>query len=188
MEIQASRSRARVSPAGEPILLLEQDRGRWDHLLIRRGLLALERAESLGPLGPYGLQAAIAACHGRARTASETDWTKISELYAQLALVAPSPVIELNRAVAVGMALGPAEGLKLVDQLRSEPALRDYHLLSSVRGDLLAKLHRFDEAKREFERAASLTRNAAERKLLLARATACGETVSAGQPRRSRVS
>ena len=173
MEIQASRSRARVGPSGEPVLLLDQDRGRWDHLLIRRGLAALARAESLGRLGPYGLQAAIAACHARARTASETDWQRISELYAELALLTPSPVVDLNRAVAVGMALGPAEGLKLVDQLRSEPALSSYHLLSSVRGDLLAKLHRFDEAKKEFERAASLTRNTPERKLLLARAAAC---------------
>ena len=173
MEIQASRSRARVGPSGEPILLLDQDRGRWDHLLIRRGLTALARAESLGPLGPYGLQAAIAACHARARTAEETDWVKISELYGELARLTPSPVVELNRAVAVGMARGPAEGLRLVDELRSDPSLREYHLLSSVRGDLLAKLNRFTEAKEEFERAASLTRNAPERKLLLARAAAC---------------
>ena len=173
MEIQASRSRARVGPSGEPVLLLDQDRGRWDHILIRRGLTALARAESLGRLGPYGLQAAIAACHARAGTASETDWQRISELYTELALLTPSPVVDLNRAVAVGMARGPAEGLKLVDELRSEPALKGYHLLSSVRGDLLAKLHRFEEAKQEFERAASLTRNTPERKLLLARAAAC---------------
>ncbi len=173
MEIQASRSRARVSPSGEPILLLDQDRGRWDHLLIRRGLAGLARAEVLGPLGPYGLQAAIAACHARARTGSETDWGKIVKLYDALAESTPSPVIELNRAVAIGMAEGPAEGLRIVDELRSEPLLRDYHLVSSVRGDLLAKLDRFGEAKEEFERAASLTRNAAERKLLLRRANEC---------------
>ncbi|HEU4748511.1 MAG TPA: RNA polymerase sigma factor, partial [Gemmatimonadaceae bacterium] len=178
MEIQASRARARVGPSGEPVLLLDQDRGRWDHLLIRRGLAALARAESLGPLGPYGLQAAIAACHARARTGEETDWTRISGLYGELARVAPSPVIELNRAVAVGMALGPAEGLTLVDQLRSDPSLGGYHLLSSVRGDLLFKLHRFSEAKEEFERAASLTRNAPERGLLLARAGACDTSLS----------
>jgi len=173
MEVQASRSRARVSPSGEPILLLDQDRGRWDHLLIRRGLTALARAESLGPLGPYGLQAAIAACHARARTGSETDWNRIVELYDALAELTPSPVIELNRAVAVGMADGPAEGLRIVDDLRREPLLRDYHLVSSVRGDLLAKLDRFAEAKEEFERAASLTRNEAEKKLLLRRAAEC---------------
>ena len=178
MEIQASRSRARVGPSGEPILLLDQDRARWDHLLIRRGLKALARAESLGPLGPYGLQAAISACHARARTPDETDWVRIAELYAALARLTPSPVVELNRAVAVGMASGPAEGLRLVDGLRSDPSLRGYHLLSSVRGDLLAKLHRFDEAKEEFQRAASLTRNAPERKLLLARAAACDESIA----------
>src|SRR5688572_6623441 len=173
MEVQASRSRARVSPSGEPILLLDQDRGRWDHLLIRRGLAALARAESLGPLGPYGLQAAIAACHARSPTGSETDWNRIVELYDALAELTPSPVIELNRAVAVGMADGPAEGLRIVDDLRREPLLRDYHLVSSVRGDLLAKLDRFAEAKEEFERAASLTRNEAEKKLLLRRAAEC---------------
>ncbi|HLA14996.1 MAG TPA: RNA polymerase sigma factor [Gemmatimonadaceae bacterium] len=173
MEIQASRARARVGPSGEPVLLLDQDRGRWDHLLITRGFAALERAGALGQLGPYGLQAAIAACHARARTAGETDWARISELYDELARLTPSPVIELNRAVAVGMASGPAEGLKLVEQLRSDPSLGAYHLLSSVRGDFLAKLHRFTEAKEEFERAASLTRNAPERNLLLARARAC---------------
>ncbi len=173
MEIQASRSRARVTSSGEPILLLDQDRGRWDHLLIRRGLSALARAESLGPLGQYGLQAAIAACHARSRTGSETDWAKIVELYDALADLTPSPVIELNRAVAVGMADGPAEGLRIVDELRGEPLLRGYHLVSSVRGDLLAKLDRYDEAKEEFERAASLTRNEAEKKLLLRRAAEC---------------
>ncbi len=173
MEIQASRSRARVGPSGEPVLLLDQDRGRWDHLLIRRGLAALARAESLAPPGPYTLQAAIAACHARARTGAETDWVRITELYGALAELTPSPVIELNRAVAIGMAFGPAEALRLVDGLRSEPSLRAYHLLSSVRGDLLAKLERFSEAKDELERAASLTRNAAERKLLIARAEEC---------------
>ena len=171
MEIQASRLHARVGPSGEPILLLDQDRGRWDQLLIRRGLAALERAESLtGVLGPYALQAAIAACHARARTAAETDWTRIAALYAVLAELTPSPVIELNRAVAVSMAFGPAAGLELVDTLRSEPSLKAYHLLPSVRGDLLAKLERFAEARAEFERAASLTRNTRERELLLARA------------------
>ncbi len=178
MEIQASRSRARIGRAGEPVLLLDQDRGRWDHLLIHRGLTALERAGALGPLGPYGLQAAIAARHARAPTASETDWARIAELYKELAALTPSPVIELNRAVAVGMADGPAEGLKLVDELRSEPALAGYHLLSSVRGDLLAKLNRYEEAKEEFERAASLTRNAPERQLLLDRAMACARSLS----------
>jgi predicted RNA polymerase sigma factor len=173
MEIQASRSRARVGPSGEPVLLLDQDRGRWDHLLIRRGLAALARAESLAPPGPYTLQATIAACHARARTGAETDWVRITELYGALAELTPSPVIELNRAVAIGMAFGPAEALRLVDGLRSEPSLRAYHLLSSVRGDLLAKLERFSEAKDELERAASLTRNAAERKLLIARAEEC---------------
>ena len=174
MEIQASRSRARVGPSGEPVLLLDQDRGRWDYLLISRGFAALERATSLGPLGSYGLQAAIAACHARARTGSETDWSRIAELYDELADLTQSPVVELNRAVAVGMAFGPEKGLALVDELRSEPSLRDYHLLSSVRGDLLAKLQRHGEAKQEFERAASLTRNLPERKLLLERAAACG--------------
>jgi RNA polymerase sigma-70 factor (ECF subfamily) len=172
MEIQASRSRARVGPSGEPVLLLEQDRARWDHVLIRRGLAALARAEDLGgELGPYALQAAIAACHARARTPEETDWERIAALYDVLARLSPSPVVELNRAVAVGMASGPAEGLELVDALTSEPSLQTYHLLPSVRGDLLAKLGRFDEACTEFERAASLTRNERERALLLARAT-----------------
>ena len=174
MEIQASRSRARIGPSGEPILLLDQDRGRWDHLLIGRGLAALERAEELGgALGPYALQAAIAACHARARTAAETDWERIAALYDALAQLAPSPVVELNRAVAVGMAFGPAAGLELVDVLTSEPSLKSYHLLPSVRGDLLSKLGRFEEAREEFERAASLTRNARERDLLLDRAAAC---------------
>jgi predicted RNA polymerase sigma factor len=171
MEIQASRLRARVGPGGEPVLLLDQDRARWDPLLIRRGLAALDRAESLGgALGPYALQAAIAACHARARTAGETDWVRIAALYDALAAVAPSPVVELNRAVAMGMAFGPAAGLELVDALTSEPALQGYHLLWSVRGDLLARLGRFDEARTEFERAAALTRNEPERALLLARA------------------
>ncbi len=171
MEIQASRSAARTGPAGEPVLLLDQDRSRWDQLLIHRGLAALERAEALGgTLGPYALQAAIAACHARARTAEETDWPRIAALYEALAELAPSPVVELNRAVALGMAFGPASGLELVDQLTSEPSLKAYHLLPSVRGDLLAKLGRHDEARAEFERAASLTRNARERALLLERA------------------
>jgi len=173
MEIQASRALARVGPSGEPILLLDQDRARWDHLLVRRGLAALERAERLGGrLGSYALQAAIAACHARARTAAETDWTRIAALYDALAQLAPSPVVELNRAVAVSMAFGPAEGLALVDALASEPALKTYHLLPAVRGDLLVKLGRLDEGRAEFERAASLTRNARERKLLLDRASA----------------
>ena len=174
MEIQASRLRARVGASGEPILLLDQDRGRWDHLLIGRGLAALERAEKLGrQLGPYGLQAAIAACHARAHAAEETDWARIVALYDALSQLMPSPVVELNRAVAVAMAFGPATGLPLVDALASEPSLRAYHLLPSVRGDLLAKLGRVDEARTEFERAASLTKNARERELLLARAAAC---------------
>jgi RNA polymerase sigma factor (sigma-70 family) len=174
MEIQASRSRARVGPNGEPILLLDQDRARWDHILIRRGLAALERAEKLGGArGPYALQAAIAACHARAKNADETDWERIAALYGELVSLTPSPVIELNRAVAVGMAFGPATGLELVDALRSEPSLKSYHLLPSVRGDLLVKLGRLDEARGEFERAASLTRNARERALLLTRAAAC---------------
>ena len=174
MEIQASRLRARVGPSGEPILLLDQDRSRWDHLLIRRGLAALERAETLGgALGPYALQAAIAACHARARAPAETDWPRMAALYDALAQLAPSPVVELNRAVAVGMAFGPAAGLELVDALRADPSLKTYHLLPSVRGDLLAKLGRSDEARAEFEHAASLTQNARERELLLERAAAC---------------
>jgi RNA polymerase sigma factor (sigma-70 family) len=174
MEIQASRLRARTGRSGEPILLLDQDRARWDQLLIRRGLAALERAEKLGGvLGPYALQAALAACHARARTPAETDWARIAALYDALAQLAPSPVVELNRAVALAMAFGPATGLELVDKLTEEPLLKAYHLLPSVRGDLLAKLGRFDEARAEFERAASLTRNARERELLLQRASAC---------------
>jgi RNA polymerase sigma-70 factor, ECF subfamily len=174
MEIQASRARARVGRSGDPILLLDQDRGRWDYVLVRRGLSALARAEALGGAhGPYALQAAIAACHARARSAEETDWARIAGLYDELARVAPSPVVELNRAVAVGMAFGPAEGLRLVDALATEPSLKRYHLLPSVRGDLLVKLGRSGEARGEFERAASLTRNARERKLLLGRAAEC---------------
>jgi RNA polymerase sigma factor (sigma-70 family) len=172
MEIQASRLRARVGPAGEPILLLDQDRARWDQVLIRRGLAALQRAQRLGGSGNYVLQAAIAACHVRARTPEETDWTQIALLYAELGQLTPSPVVELNRAVAVGMAFGPAAGLELVDALRGEPSLKNYHLLPSVRADLLNKLGRFEEARTEFERAASLTRNARERALLHQRAAA----------------
>src|SRR6185436_5762820 len=167
MELQASRIRARVTASGEPILLLQQDRGRWDHLLIGRGLAALQRAEAPGGgYGPYGLQAAIAACHARARTAEETDWTQIVALYDALAQLTSSPVVELNRAVALGMAFGPAAGLELVDSLKDEPALAGYHLLPSVRGDLLAKLGRFEEARAEFARAAAMTQNARERALL----------------------
>jgi len=167
MELQASRIRARVSPTGEPILLLDQDRGRWDHLLIGRGLTALARAEAPGGgYGPYGLQAAIAACHARARSADETEWTQIVALYDALAQLMPSPVVELNRAVALAMAFGPAAGLELVDSLRDDPALAGYHLLPCVRGDLLAKLGRFEEARAEFARAAALTQNARERELL----------------------
>jgi RNA polymerase sigma-70 factor, ECF subfamily len=174
MEIQASRLRARTGPSGRPVLLLDQDRARWDQLLIRRGLTALDRAEKLGGgRGSYTLQAAIAACHARARIAAETDWTRIAALYEALAQVAPSPVVELNRAVALGMAFGPAVGLELVDALRSEPSLQGYYLLPSVRGELLAKLGRRDEARPEFERAASLTRNTREQQLLLERAAAC---------------
>jgi RNA polymerase sigma factor (sigma-70 family) len=180
MEIQASRMRARVGPAGEPVLLLDQDRARWDHLLIRRGLAALQRAEALGgALGPYALQAAIASCHARARTAEETDWPRIAALYDALAQLTPSPVVELNRAVAVAMAFGPAAGLELVDALTGEKALANYHLLPSVRGDLLFKLGRSDEARQEFVRAAGLTRNAREQALLLERAAACGPKASA---------
>jgi RNA polymerase sigma-70 factor, ECF subfamily len=175
MEIQASRLRTRVGPGGEPVLLLDQDRSRWDQLLIRRGLAALERAEKLGgAIGPYALQAAIAACHARARSGAETDWPRIVDLYDALGQIAPSPVVELNRAVAVGMAFGPAAGLEVVDVLTDEPSLNSYHLLPSVRADLLAKLRRFEEARLEFERAASLTRNVRERELLLERAAACG--------------
>jgi RNA polymerase sigma-70 factor (ECF subfamily) len=174
MEIQASRAAARIGPSGEPILLFEQNRARWDHLLIGRGLAALERAGKLGGApGPYALQGAIAACHARARAPEETDWLRIAALYAALARVQPSPVVELNRAVAVSMAFGPAAGLELVDALTTEPSLRMYYLLPAARGDLLAKLGRLDEARAEFERAASLTRNARERDLLLERAAAC---------------
>jgi RNA polymerase sigma factor (sigma-70 family) len=174
MEIQASRSHARVGPNGEPVLLMDQDRARWDQLLIRRGLAALERAQDLGDAtGPYVLQAEIAACHARAHTPEETDWARIAALYAALVQLVPSPVVELNRAVAIGMAFGPEAGLQIVDTLTSEPSLKTYHLLPSVRGDFLAKLGRRDEARAEFEQAASLTRNARERDLLLARAAAC---------------
>jgi len=180
MEIQASRSRARVGPSGEPILLLDQNRAHWDQLLIRRGLAALAHAErlvaaKLAAPGPYVLQAEIAACHARARTPEETDWPRIVTLYAALAELTPSPIVELNRAVAVAMASGPAAGLELVDALTADRSLANYHLLPSVRGDLLKKLSRFDEARAEFERAASLTQNARERDLLLQRAQACAE-------------
>jgi predicted RNA polymerase sigma factor len=176
MEIQASRSRARVSPSGEPILLYDQNRAHWDQLLIQRGLAALDRAAKIAAArGPYVLQAEIAACHARARMPEETDWPRIVTLYEELANVAPSPVVELNRAVAVSMASGPAAGLALVDALASERLLRNYHLLPSVRGDLLKKLNRVAEARAEFTRAASLTRNARERELLLDRAKACVE-------------
>jgi predicted RNA polymerase sigma factor len=167
MEIQASRLAARIGPSGEPVLLGDQNRARWDRLLIGRGLAALERAELRGP---YALQAAIAACHARAASAADTDWVKIAALYAVLAVIAPSPIVELNRAVAVGMAFGPEEALPLVDALAREPALARYHLLSSVRGDLLEKLGRVEEAREEFARAAALTRNLRERKLLCERA------------------
>src|SRR5258706_4009122 len=179
MEIQASRTRARTGPSGEPILLLDQNRARWDQMLIRRGFAALARAEALdGAEGPYALQAAIAACHARARIATETDWTRIAALYEALARLMPSPIVELNRAVALAMAFGPADGLKLVDSLMDEPSLKAYHLLPSVRGDLLFKLARFEEARAEFERAASLTRNARERVLLLQRAAKCARETS----------
>ena len=182
MEIQASRSGARTGPSGEPILLLDQNRGLWDQLLIRRGLAALERAEKLGGArGPYALQAAIAACHARARTPEETDWPRIVALYEALGQLKPSPVVELNRAVAVAMASGPAAGLGIVDALVSEPSLKAYHLLPSVRGDFLFKLGRFTEAQAEFERAVSLTRNAREREFLLDRARACVEKNGRGK-------
>jgi RNA polymerase sigma-70 factor (ECF subfamily) len=174
MEIQASRMRARVAPTGEPILLLDQDRSKWNRLLIQRGLAALARAETLGAsLGPYALQAAIAACHARASTPEETDWERIAALYDALAQLTPSPVVELNRAVAVGMAFGPAAGLEIVEQLVDEPSLRAYHLLPSVRADLLFKMGRITEARAEFERAASLARNTRDRTLLLERASRC---------------
>lgn len=174
MELQASRLRARIGPSGEPVLLMDQNRAHWDQLLIRRGLAALERAERLGSgLGPYGLQAAIAACHARARTPEETDWEQIAALYDALSQLTPSPVIELNRAVALAMAFGPAAGLEIVDQLMTEPALAGYHYVPSVRGDLLFKLGRLEEARAAFEQAASMTQNARERQLLLDRARAC---------------
>jgi RNA polymerase sigma factor (sigma-70 family) len=174
MEIQASRAKARTGANGEPILLLEQNRARWDHVLIGRGLAALQRAEQLSDTrGPYTLQAALAACHARANTAEETDWVRIAALYAELAELTPSPIVELNRAVALSMAFGPEVGLQLADMLVDEPSLKSYHLLPTVRGDLLAKLGRFDEARTEFERAASLTANAREQALLLDRAAAC---------------
>jgi predicted RNA polymerase sigma factor len=177
MEFQESRSRARVDPHGEPILLLDQSRSMWDQLLIRRGFTALERAEELGGIpGPYALQAAIASCHAQALTPEETNWARIVALYDALAQLMPSPVVELNRAVAVMMAYGPAAGLEVVDALTSEPSLKNYHLMPSVRGDLLNKMGRFDEARIEFERAASLTRNGRERQLLLDRAAACRRT------------
>ncbi len=174
LELQASRSRARVSASGDLILLLDQNRALWDQLLIRRGLAALERAQALGgATGPYALQAAIAACHARARTADETDWRRIASLYDVLASVVPSPVVDLNRAVAVAMAFGPEEGLELVESLGAERALKSYHLLPSVKGDLLLRLGRNTEARAEFERAASLTRNEREREFLLKRAKEC---------------
>jgi len=183
MEIQASRSKARVGPSGEPILLFEQNRALWDQLLIRRGLAALDRAEKLGAMrGPYTLQAAMAACHARALAPERTDWARIVALYEELAQLAPSPIVELNRAVAVAMAVGPAAGLELVDALTAEPSLKGYHLLPSVRGDLLKKLGRFEEARVEFERAASLTRNAREVELLQQRARECADNATvAGQ-------
>ena len=184
MEIQASRSRSRVSSTGEPILLLEQNRAQWDRLLIRRGFTALDHAEKLGgALGPYTLQAAIAACHARALTADATDWHRIAALYGTLAQVAPSPIVELNRAVAVAMAFGPAVGLQLVDRLTTEPALANYHLLPTVRGDLLVKLGRPDEARAEFERAASLAQNGRERELLNRRVHLCAESSATKAPR-----
>jgi len=174
MELQASRMRARTGPDGEPVLLLDQDRARWDHVLVGRGLAALRRAEQAGAgLGPYGLQAAIAACHARARTAEETDWVRIAALYEALAELSPSPVVELNRAVAVSRAYGPAAGLEIVDALVGVPALRGYHLLPAARGDLLLQLGRTAEARAEFDRAAGLTRNERERTLLLDRAAGC---------------
>jgi predicted RNA polymerase sigma factor len=174
MEIQASRAKARVNASGEPILLLDQDRTRWDRLLIGRGLAALDRAEQLGGRrGSYTIQAAITACHARAATGDDTDWSRIVELYGELAALEPSPVVELNRAVAMSMARGPAAGLELVEALKDDPALKGYHLLPSVRGDLLKKLGRFAEARTEFERAASMTRNDRERNLLLERARSC---------------
>ncbi|MET3847649.1 RNA polymerase sigma factor [Paenibacillus sp. OAE614] len=175
MEIQSSRFKTRVSSSGEPVLLMDQNRAQWDRLLIRRGLAALERCRKLGrPLGPYALQAAISACHAQAPAAADTDWARIAALFEALSRVAPSPIVELNRAVAISMAFGPAFGLQLVDELMHEPALKEYHLLPSVRGDLLAKLGRMDEARSEFERAAAMTRNSREQQLLLKRAAECG--------------
>jgi RNA polymerase sigma-70 factor, ECF subfamily len=179
MEIQASRASARIGPSGEPVLLLDQDRARWDQLLIRRGLAALERAERLGgALGPYALQAAVAACHARARTAQQTDWVRIVALYDALAQLAPSPIVDLNRAVAISMAFGPVAALEIVDALGRDSRLGNYHLLPSVRGDLLEKLGRFEEARTEFARAAALAQNDRERALLLGRAAACGTHIS----------
>jgi predicted RNA polymerase sigma factor len=176
MELNASRSPARVSPSGEPVLLLEQDRGRWDQLLMRRGLAALEQAEALAATrGPYLLQASISACHARARQAEQTDWPRIAAIYGELAALMRSPVVELNRALAVSMAEGPAAGLALVDALTHEPALESYHLLPSARADLLERLGRLAEARVEFERAARLTQNARSRERLLARAARCAE-------------
>jgi predicted RNA polymerase sigma factor len=176
MEIQASRLRARIGPSGEPVLLLDQNRARWDPLLVRRGLAALEKAERLsrGAFGPYTVQAAIAACHARARSAGETEWERIAALYDALAQLTPSPVVELNRAVAISMAFGPEDGLELVEALAAEGSLSGYHLLRSIRADLLAKLDRGEEARAEFERAAAMTENERERDLLLARAAAAG--------------
>jgi RNA polymerase sigma-70 factor (ECF subfamily) len=173
MELQASRMPARVAPDGTPVLLLDQDRSKWNYLLVRRGLEALAKAESFGALGPYGVQAGIAACHARASTADRTDWARIAALYDALAQLAPSPVVELNRGVAIGMAYGPAAGLEVVDALTSEPALQTYHLLPSVRGDLLFKLGRVEDARAEFERAAGLAKNSRDKKLLLGLAAAC---------------
>ncbi|MFD2328730.1 RNA polymerase sigma factor [Cohnella sp. GCM10020058] len=176
MEIQSSRFKTRIGPSGEPILLMDQNRALWDRLLIRRGLAALERARSLGrPLGPYALQAAIAACHAQAPTAGDTDWARIAALYEALSRAAPSPIVELNRAVAIAMAFGPAVGLQIVDRLAEEPALKDYYLLPSVRGDLLAKLGRMEEARAAFERAASMTQNLPEQALMRRRAAECAE-------------
>ncbi len=178
MELHASRAAARVDAAGDPVLLLDQNRAKWDHLLIRRGLAGLERAEALGGRrGPYALQAAISACHARAPTAAETDWARIAALYGELAEVMPSPIVELNRAVAISMAEGPAAGLRLLDALRAEPTLAEYNLYPSARGELLAKLGRWKEARAELERAASLTKNARQRELLLARAETCGQEI-----------
>ena len=184
LEIQSSRARARVGPSGEPILLLDQNRALWDRLLIRRGLAALTRAESISRVrGPYTVQAAIAACHARALTADATDWTRIVDLYGELAAIAPSPIVELNRAVAVAMAFGPQAGLDLVEPLRADPALKAYHLLPSVRGELLARLGRLPEARAEFRHAASLTRNARERELLLARGGSMSDPADPRRPR-----